>query len=145
MLKTFVMGATFAALLSTAAFAQTAPVVDPAAKPAVSADSQVADNNGPGDDQQDGGWFGWGKHGRRGQHGGPGMGGPGGPGMMGGRGGPGMMQGKGFGLMLGNGQGLRINCGNEPMKQCIEAAQPLFDALNKANPGQPPVVAPKTP
>jgi hypothetical protein len=55
------------------------------------------------------------------------------------------MMGKGFALMLGNGQGLRINCGEEPMKQCIESAQPFFDALNKANPGQTPSVAPKAP
>lgn len=47
--------------------------------------------------------------------------------------------------MLGNGQALRINCGDEPMKQCIEAAQPLIEALNKANLGQTPVVAPKAP
>jgi hypothetical protein len=136
MLKRFLVGFGIVALLGTAALAQTAtPPVDPAAKPAVTVDDQSADN-GPNDDQQKGGWFNW-KHRGHGHHGGKG---PGGRGM----GGP-MMMGKGFGLMLGNGQGLRINCGDEPMKQCIEASQPLIDALNKANPGQAPVVAPKAP
>ena len=134
MLKNILFGFGVVALLGTAALAQTAtPPVDPAAKPAVSADDQSA-NNGPNDDQQ-GGWFNRKHHGRR-MHGG---GGPDGRGM----GGP--MMGKGFGLMLANGQGLRINCGDEPMKQCVDAAQPLIDALNKANPGQTPAVAPKTP
>ena len=133
MLKRFLVGLGVVVLLGTAALAQTTtPPVDPAAKPALSVDDQTADN-GPNDGQQEGGWFNW-KH-RGGRHHGGGMGGPGG----------GMMMGKGFGLMLGNGQGLRINCGDEPMKQCIEASQPLIDALNKANPGQTPAVAPKTP
>jgi hypothetical protein len=140
MLKKIVMGFGLAALLVTAALAQSAPAdIDPAAKPALSADMQVAGNGpgaAPGDGNQDGGWFGWGRHGHRGHHGDM-MGGPGGPG--------GMMQAKGFGLMLGNGQGLRITCGDEPIKQCIESAQPLIDALNKANPGQTPAVAPKMP
>ena len=140
-LKRLIFGFCVAALLATAAYAQSAPAaVDPPAKPALSVDNQVADN-GPGDGPQDGqpdeGWFGWRRHGHHGQHGGPDMGGPGGP--------RGPMMGKGFGLMLGNGQGLHVNCGNEPMKQCIEAAQPLIEALNKANPGQVPAVAPKTP
>ena len=134
MLKRFLVGFGVVVLLGTAALAQTAtPPVDPAAKPALSVDDQTADN-GPNDGQQDGGWFNWKHRGGR-HHGGRGMGGPGG----------GMMMGKGFGLMLGNGQGLRINCGDEPMKQCVDAAQPLIDALNKANPGQTPAVAPKTP
>jgi opacity protein-like surface antigen len=127
MLKNFFVGIGLIALLGTAALAQTAtPPVDPAAKPALSVDDQTADN-----DQQEGGWFNR-KH--RGHHGGKG----------GGMHGP-MMMGKGFALMLGNGQGLRINCGDEPMKQCIESSQPLIDALNKANPGQTPAVAPKAP
>jgi hypothetical protein len=128
MLKRFLVGMGVVVLLGTAALAQTAtPPVDPAAKPALSVDDQTADNG-----QQEGGWFNR-KH-RGGRHHG-GMDGPRGE----------MMMGKGFGLMLGNGQGLRINCGDEPMKQCIEASQPLIDALNKANPGQTPAVAPKTP
>lgn len=139
MMKRFLVGLGLVALLTSAAFAQTATQpVDPAAQPALSDDTQTADN-GQGDGQQDGGWFNWGHRGHR-HHGGNGPDGRG----MGGPGG-GMMMGKGFGLMLGNGQGLRINCGEEPMKQCIEAAQPLIDALNKANPGQAPVTAPKTP
>ena len=130
MLKNFLLGMGIVVALGTAAFAQTAtPPVDPAAKPAISVDDQTADN-----DQQEGGWFNRKHHGGR-HHGGKGMGGPHGA----------MMMGKGFALMLGNGQGLRINCGDEPMKQCIESAQPLIDALNKANPGQTPAVAPKTP
>ena len=130
MLKNFLVGMGIVVVLGTAAFAQTVtPPVDPVAKPAISGDDQTADN-----DQQEGGWFNRKHHGGR-HHGGKGMGGPHGA----------MMMGKGFALMLGNGQGLRINCGNEPMKQCIESAQPLIDALNKANPGQTPAVAPKTP
>ena len=125
MLKNFLLGMGIVVVLGTAAFAQIAtPPVDPAAKPAISVDDQTADN-----DQQEGGWFNRKHHGGR---------------HHGGRGGA-MMMGKGFALMLGNGQGLRINCGDEPMKQCIESAQPLIDALNKANPGQTPAVAPKTP
>ena len=124
-MKNFLVGMGLVVVLGTAAFAQTAtPPVDPAAKPAISVDDQTADN-----DQQEGGWFNRKHHGGR---------------HHGGRGGE-MMRGKGFALMLGNGQGLRINCGDEPMKQCIESAQPLIDALNKANPGQTPAVAPKTP
>jgi opacity protein-like surface antigen len=132
MLKRFLVGIGIVALLSTAALAQTAtPPVDPAAQAPASVDDQSAGNG-----KQDGGWFNWNHRGHR-MHGGNGrgMGGPHG----------GMMMGKGFGLMLGNGQGLRINCGDEPMKQCIESSQPLIDALNKANPGQAPVVAPKAP
>ena len=130
MLKNFLVGMGIVVVLGTAAFAQTAtPPVDPAAKPAISVDDQTADNY-----QQEGGWFNRKHHGGR-HHGGKGMGGPHGA----------MMMGKGFALMLGNGQGLRINCGDEPMKKCIESAQPLIDALNKANPGQTPAVAPKTP
>jgi opacity protein-like surface antigen len=130
MLKNFLVGIGLVALLGTAAIAQTAtPPVDPAAKPALTVDDQTAEN-----DQQEGGWFNR-KHRDHRMHGGKGMGGPHG----------GMMMGKGFALMLGNGQGLRINCGDEPMKQCIESAQPLIDALNKANPGQTPAVAPKAP
>jgi opacity protein-like surface antigen len=134
MLKNFLVGMGLVVFLGTAALAQTAaPPVDPAANPALSVDGQTADS-GPQDDQQEGGWFNRKHHGGR-HHGGRGMGGPGGR----------MMMAKGFGLMLGNGQGLRINCGDEPMKQCIEASQPLIDALNKANPGQTPAVAPKAP
>ena len=130
MLKNFLVGMCLVALLGTAAIAQTAqPPVDPAAKAALSVDDQTADN-----DPQEGGWFNRKHHGQR-MHGGKGMRGPHG----------GMMMGKGFALMLGNGQGLRINCGDEPMKQCIESTQPLIDALNKANPGQAPAVAPKAP
>jgi opacity protein-like surface antigen len=133
MLKRFLVGVGLVAMLSTAALAQTAtPPADPAQPPA-SVDDQSAGNG-----KQDGGWFNWKHRGHRmhgGGMGGRGMGGPHGS----------MMMGKGFGLMLGNGQGLRINCGDEPMKQCIEASQPLIDALNKANPGQTPVVAPKAP
>jgi hypothetical protein len=130
MLKRLLVGLGIVALLGTTAFAQTAtPPVDPAAKPAVTVDNQSAEN-----DQQEGGWFNRKHRGHR-MHGGRGMGGPHGS----------MMMGKGFALMLGNGQGLRINCGDEPMKQCIESSQPLIDALNKANPGQAPVVAPKAP
>lgn len=136
MLKRFLVGFGVVVLLGTAALAQTAtPPADPAAKPALTVDDQTADN-GPNDGQQEGGWFNW-KH-RGGRH--HGGNGPDGRGM----GGP-MMMGKGFGLMLANGQGLRINCGDEPMKQCIEAAQPLIETLNKANLGQMPAVAPKTP
>jgi opacity protein-like surface antigen len=130
MLKRFLVGLGIVALLGTAALAQTAtPPVDPAAKPAVTIDDQSAEN-----DQQESGWFNRKHRGHR-MHGGRGMGGLHG----------GMMMGKGFALMLGNGQGLRINCGDEPMKQCIESSQPLIDALNKANPGQTPAVAPKAP
>ena len=126
----FLIGLGLVGLLTTAAFAQTATQpVDPAAKPQLSVDAQTADN-GQGDGQDGGGWF---NRGHRGRH------------HNGGNGPGGMMMGKGFGLMLANGQGLRINCGDEPMKQCIESAQPLIDALNKANAGQPPAVAPKTP
>lgn len=137
----FLIGLGLVSLLTTAAIAQTATQpVDPAAKPQLSVDTQIADS-GQDDNQQGDGWF---KRGHRGRHHNGGHG-PDGPRGMGGPGGPsgGMMMGKGFGLMLANGQGLRINCGDEPMKQCIEAAQPLIDTLSKAN--AMPAIAPKTP
>ena len=127
-MKRFIIAFSGLVLLGGIAFAQSAPQVPNPPPTAAEQDDQMAAGQGQ-DDQP--GWF---HHGRR-HHGKGRIGGPGG----------GMMMGKGFGLMLGNGQGLRINCGDEPMKQCIEAAQPLIDALNKANPGQTPVTAPKAP
>jgi hypothetical protein len=47
------------------------------------------------------------------------------------------MKGKSFAIMLGKGHRLRVNCGQEPMKDCIAAAQPLIDAFNKAEAAPP--------
>ncbi|WP_188410838.1 hypothetical protein [Agaricicola taiwanensis] len=37
--------------------------------------------------------------------------------------------GKGFALRLGPGIGLRIRCGDEPVKACVDAAVPLIDRM----------------
>ncbi|MES1955659.1 hypothetical protein [Salinisphaera hydrothermalis] len=47
-------------------------------------------------------------------------------------GGPAALQGKGFDLQLGHGRGLRVQCGDEPLKGCIQAAQPLVHMLSKS-------------
>ena len=130
MLNRFFMGLGAFALLTTVAFAQSAPQAAAPTPPQHSIDSQIADNGSDGaqNSDQQGGWFNWGGHHR---HRGAMDGGPNGRGM----GGPGMMMpGKGFAIDLGEGRRLHINCDNEPMKQCIESAQPLIDALTKSVP-----------
>jgi hypothetical protein len=119
MMKRILLGACAVVLMAGFATAQTANTNPPPPPPQ---DQQQA---GP-DSNDQGGWGGWWGGKRGGHHRGDHMrGGPGG--------GPGMhMQGKGFGIMLGQGRGLHINCGDEPMKDCIASAQPLIDALNKA-------------
>lgn len=122
-MKRILLGTCAVLLLAGIATAQTATTNPP---PPPAQDQQA---NGP--DDQDGGWFKGrhrGHHGdRMGRHGmgGPGMGeqGMGGPGMQ--------MEGKGFGIMVGRGHALHVNCGDEAIKDCIAAAQPLIDALGK--------------
>jgi hypothetical protein len=116
MMKRILLGACAVVFMAGLATAQTANT-----NPPPSQDQQQA---GP-DGADRGGWGGWWGGKRGGHHRGDHMrGGPGG--------GPGMhMQGKGFGLMVGPGHGLHINCGEEPMKECVAAAQPLIDALGK--------------
>lgn len=48
-------------------------------------------------------------------------------------GGPAALQDKGFDLQLGRGQGLRVQCGDEPLKSCIQAAQPLIHQLAQSS------------
>jgi hypothetical protein len=131
-MKRFVVGALAVLLLTGVAFAQTAGTNPPSPPP----QDQQADgpqNGGPQDDG--GGWFGWGRHHGRGGHGKGHGGGYGGmmESMMMGQG------GKGFHIMVGPGHGLHINCGEEPMKDCVAAAQPLIDALAKLD-FKPPVL-----
>lgn len=49
-----------------------------------------------------------------------------------------MEMGKSFDLRLDRGQGLRVNCGDEPLKACIDASMPLLDKLRDAPPPPPP-------
>lgn len=99
------------------------------------------DQQADGPDSEGGGWFSGHRHGRHhGEMGGPmqnGMGVGGGPGMR--------MEGKGFGLMVGPGHFLHVNCGEEPMKDCITSAQPLIDALGKLDFKMPPPPASAVP
>lgn len=37
---------------------------------------------------------------------------------------------KGFDLRIGHGQRLKVNCGDEPIKACIDAAAPLIDIMS---------------
>lgn len=111
-MKRFIIGACAVVMLADVAFAQTATTTPPP-PPGVQIDGP---DGGPGDGQ------GWRKHGKH-----RGMG----PMMD-------MMKGKGFGIMAGPGHALRVNCGEEPIKECVAAAQPLIDAFNKAE-----VAAPK--
>lgn len=59
--------------------------------------------------------------------------------------------GKGFVLSLGDGMRLKVDCGDEPLKSCIDAARPLLDEFGggMASDGMempaPPQVAPDTP
>ncbi|WP_423821167.1 hypothetical protein V5738_12605 [Salinisphaera sp. SPP-AMP-43] len=39
---------------------------------------------------------------------------------------------KGFQLDLGHGRGLRVQCGNESLQDCIKSAQPLIEKLRQA-------------
>jgi hypothetical protein len=59
-----------------------------------------------------------------------------------------MDQGAGFSLMLGRGVSIRVNCGNDPIKTCVDAARPLLDKasgmLDKL-PKPPPPAAPPAP
>lgn len=132
-MKRILLGTCAVVLLAGIATAQTAT---PNAPPPPPAQDQQAN----GSDDQDGGWFNRRHHGRHGGHmgrQGMGMGQPGmdGPGMNG----PGMhMEGKGFGIMVGRGHALHVNCGDEPMKDCIASAQPLIDALGKLDFKMPP-------
>ncbi|AWN16712.1 hypothetical protein [Salinisphaera sp. LB1] len=48
-------------------------------------------------------------------------------------GGPAALQGKGFDLQLGHGRRLRVQCGDEPLKGCIQAAQPLIHQLAQSS------------
>ncbi len=120
MMKRILLGACALVVLAGIATAQTAtPDNNPPPPP-----PQEQQANGP--DSQGGGWFSGRRHG--GHHGEMGRGMRNGMGM----GGPGMrMDGKGFGIMVGPGHGLHVNCGDEPIKDCIASAQPLIDALGK--------------
>jgi hypothetical protein len=129
MLKRITMGACAALLLAGIAFAQTAPGTNPPPPPP----DQQMNSQQDGPDGQDGSMGGWFKHGRHHgyRHGGMGQ-------MMG--------KGKGFNLVAGPSHALHVNCGDEPIKACIESAQPLIDAFTKANVNMPaPAGAPKTP
>jgi hypothetical protein len=132
MLKRMTMGACAVLLLAGVAFAQTAPGTNPPPPPP----DQQMNPQQDGPDGQGGSMGGWFKHGRH--HGGH-------RGEMGAM--MGMMgNGKGFNLVAGPGHVLHVNCGDEPIKACIESAQPLIDAFNKANVNMPtPAGAPKTP
>jgi hypothetical protein len=115
-MKRFMIGTCAVLLLTGVAIAQTAN--NPPPPPP---QDQQAD--GP---QDDGGWMGWGKHHGRGGHGQ----------MMRGM----MSHGKGFHIMVGPGHGLHVNCGDEPIKDCIASSQVLIDALGKLDfkPPMPP-------
>lgn len=121
-MKQFLIGACAVMLLTAVAFAQTAATNPPPPAQDQQVDGQQAD----GQQSDGGGWFSGGRRGHRGHHGGRGdmM-------MQGGN-------GKGFNIMVGPGHGLHINCGDEPMKDCIAAAQPLIDALGKLDFKMPP-------
>lgn len=41
---------------------------------------------------------------------------------------------KGFEIRMGGGAGLRVNCGDEPIQACVDAAAPLIDRLSGATP-----------
>ena len=119
-MKRILLGACAAVLMAGFAMAQTASTNGNPPPP------PPQDQQADGPDSQGGGWFSGRRHGRH--HGQMGLG------MQNGmdRGGPGMhMDGKGFGLMVGPGHGLHVNCGDEPIKDCIASAQPLIDALGK--------------
>ncbi len=127
MMKRILLGACAVVLLAGIATAQTANT-NGNPPPPPPQDQQA---NGP--DSQGEGWFSGRRHGRH--HGQMASG------MQdrGGRGGPGMqMEGKGFDIRVGAGHGLHINCGEEPMKDCIASAQPLIDALSKVDFKMPP-------
>jgi opacity protein-like surface antigen len=127
MMKRILLGACAVVLLAGIAMAQAATNNDNPPPPP----PQDQQANGP--DSGDGGWFSGYRHGRHhGERGGPMQNGAdgGGPGMR--------MDGKGFGIMVGPGHGLHVNCGNEPMKDCIASAQPLIEALGKLDFKMPP-------
>ena len=126
-MKRILLGASAVVLLAGFATAQTVASNDTPPPP------PPQDQQADGPDSQGGGWFSGRRHGRH--HGKMDHG------KQNGRdgGGPGMhLNGKGFGIMVGPGHGLRINCGDEPMKDCIAAAQPLIDALGKLDFKMPP-------
>ncbi len=119
MMKHILLGTCAVLLLAGIATAQTATTNPPPPPPA-------QDQQAKGPDDQAGGWFNGRRHGHHGgQMGRHGMGRPGmsGPGLR--------MEGKGFGIMVGRGHALHVNCGDEAIKDCIAAAQPLIDALGK--------------
>jgi hypothetical protein len=123
MMKRILLGACAVVIMAGFATAQTATTNPPPPPP------QDQQQVGPDANGQNG-WGDWWSGKRRGHHGGNHMrgGADGGP-----NGGPGMrMPGKGFNIELSAGRSLHINCGDEPMKECIASAQPLIDALNKA-------------
>lgn len=53
---------------------------------------------------------------------------PGGPGHHGPK-----PEGAGFDIRMGDDLGLKVDCGEEPLVACIEAAQPLIDRFGAAN------------
>ncbi len=117
-MKRLMIGATAVMLLSGFAIAQTASTTPNPPPPAgLQMDGQDGADYGP----DEGGGQKWKRHGRHG-------------------GGMGMMRTKGFHIMAGKGHGLRVMCGQEPIKECIAAAQPLIDTFAKAE-----ISAPKTP
>lgn len=135
-MKQFLYGAAALVIVCGVAYAEN----NAANPPPPIADAQMADHAEgppPGDGQ---GW--WGRRGHRhdGQHM---RGGIGGPEMMAGRGGPGpmgghsMMDHQAFRLDLGNGFGVRVNCGKAELKDCIANAQSLIDAAKAAAGAQP--------
>lgn len=114
------------ALLASSALMATAQENAPPPPPESGAQAQGGDQAappppGPKPDEHRG----W----RHGKHDGP-------PGMRHGprrwgHEGPGM-RGKGFELSLGWGRELQVNCGDEPIKACIDASAPLIDSLSSA-------------
>ncbi len=127
MMKRILLGACAVVFLGGLATAQTVSTNDNPPPPP----PQDQQANGP--DSPGGGWFSGHRHGRHHGEMGPGMengGYGGGPGLH--------MDGKGFDIKVGLGHGLHVTCGNEPIKDCIAAAQPLIDALGKVDFKMPP-------
>ena len=61
---------------------------------------------------------------------------PGGPGMMRGMG-PEMPK-TGFDMRMGKDNGLKVECGDMALTECISAAQPLIDQMSSTTPPPPP-------
>jgi hypothetical protein len=130
-MKRFIIGAVAVLMFASVATAQQASTTANSPPPAagVQVDNSNGDNANGDNGQGNGGWFGWGHHGRH--HGNmDGRRGDGGP-MMGDGPMGGMMRGKGFHIVAGPGHRLDVNCGDEPIKDCIASSQTLIEAFNK--------------